>query len=88
MYGGNAMTQLTDNQLREAISSCELGRYEIVKMALNWISVNKYNEEFKKLPQTELINKALNDVVTGVATLERIEELHKKTKENKNAFKR
>ncbi|MDR1418286.1 MAG: hypothetical protein LBI80_03925 [Endomicrobium sp.] len=79
------MAQFTDNQLREAISSSELGRYEIVKMALKWISVNKYNEEFKKLPQTELINKALNDVVTGIASLEKIEELRKKTKD---AFKR
>jgi hypothetical protein len=76
------MAQLTDNQRREAISSSELGRYEIVKMALNWILVNKYNEEFKKLPQAELINRALNDVVTGVATLEKIEELRKKIKEN------
>jgi hypothetical protein len=71
------MAQLTDSQLREAVSSSTLGRYEIVKMALNWISVNKYNEEFRKLPQTELINKALSDVVTGVATLEKIEELRK-----------
>ncbi|MDR1522691.1 MAG: hypothetical protein LBS29_01835 [Endomicrobium sp.] len=76
------MAQLTDTQLREAVSSSSLGRYEIVKMALNWILVNKYNEEFKKLPQTELINKTLNDVITGVATLEKIEELRKKIKEN------
>ncbi|MDR1243681.1 MAG: hypothetical protein LBJ79_00610 [Endomicrobium sp.] len=76
------MAQLTDSQLREAVSSSTLGRYEIVKMALNWISVNKYNEEFRKLPQTELINKALSDVVTGVATLEKIEELRKKVKGN------
>ncbi|MDR2067286.1 MAG: hypothetical protein LBP57_05655 [Endomicrobium sp.] len=76
------MAQLTDSQLREAISLSSLGRYEIVKMALNWISVNKYNEEFRKLPQAELINKALTDVVTGVATLEKIEELRKKVKEN------
>lgn len=76
------MSQLRDNQLREAISSSAFGRYEIVKMALNWILVNKYNQEFKKLPQTELINKALSDVVTGVATLDKIEELRKKIKEN------
>jgi hypothetical protein len=76
------MAQLTDSQLREAVSSSTLGRYEIVKMALNWISVNKYNEEFRKLPQTELINKALSDVVTGVATSEKIEELRKKVKDN------
>ncbi|MDR2616729.1 MAG: hypothetical protein LBC22_02835 [Endomicrobium sp.] len=76
------MAQLTDSQLREAVSSSTLGRYEIVKIALNWISVNEYNEEFRKLPQTELINKALSDVVTGVATLEKIEELRKKVKGN------
>lgn len=69
------MEKLTDGQLMEAISSSKLGRYEIVKMALNWIAVNKYSEEFKRLPQAELINKALSDVVTGVATSEKIEEL-------------
>ncbi|MDR3124854.1 MAG: hypothetical protein LBU10_03130 [Endomicrobium sp.] len=76
------MAQLTDSQLREAVAASTLGRYEIVKMALNWMSVNKYNEEFRKLPQTELINKALSDVLTGVATLEKIEELRKKVKDN------
>ena len=71
------MAQLTDRHLREAVASSAICRYEIVKMALDWIFVNKYNEEFRKLPQTELINRALNDVVTGVATLEKIEELRK-----------
>jgi hypothetical protein len=80
------MEQLTDSQLREAVSSSTIGRYEIVKMALDWILVNKYNQEFKKLPQTELINKALSDVVTGVANLEKIKKLRKEIKENKECL--
>jgi hypothetical protein len=71
---------LTEEQLGAAISSSQLGRYDIVILALAWIKVNKQNEDFRKLQQPELINKALNDIVTNVATPEKIEELRKKMK--------
>ncbi|MDR0978282.1 MAG: hypothetical protein LBL71_04605 [Endomicrobium sp.] len=71
---------LTETQLAEAISSSKLGRYNIVKMAVEWIALNKQNDSFKRLTQIEIINKALNDVVTNVATPEKIEELYKKMK--------
>ena len=70
----------TKMQLREAISASKLGRYEIVALSLEWISLNKQNENFRKLTQSELINRALIDVVTDVATPEKIEELRKKMK--------
>jgi predicted nucleic acid-binding protein len=75
---------LTHTQLGAAVSSSKLGRYNIVILALAWIEANKQNEDFKKLTAAELINKALNDVVTNVATYEKIEELRKKMKKEPN----
>jgi hypothetical protein len=73
---------LTEMELWEALSISKLGRYEIVKLALEWIELVKQSEEYKKLTQTELINKALNDIVTNVATREKIKELRRKIMKN------
>jgi hypothetical protein len=51
-------------------------------MALDWIEVNKYNEDYRKLDQAELISKALGDVVENIATQEKIDELRKKMKKD------
>jgi hypothetical protein len=70
----------TETQLRSGVSISRLGRYEVVKLALEWIEVIKYNEDYRKLTQTELINKALNDVTMNIATRKKIGELRKKMK--------
>ncbi|GHT60664.1 hypothetical protein AGMMS50222_01550 [Endomicrobiia bacterium] len=75
---------LTEAQLGVAVLSSQLGRYDMVMLALAWIEVNKQNEDFRKLGQTELINKALNDVIANIATHEKIEELRKKMKKGAN----
>jgi hypothetical protein len=74
---------LTEMQLGSAVSSSNLDRYDIVKLALEWVALNRQNEDFRKLTQAELINKALSDVVTGVITPEKVEELRKKVKKTK-----
>jgi hypothetical protein len=74
----------TETQLELAVSMSRLGRYEIVKLALEWVGVIKQNEDYRKLTQTELISKVLNDVVTNVATREKIEELREKMKKGRN----
>ncbi|MDR2351531.1 MAG: hypothetical protein LBD56_02485 [Endomicrobium sp.] len=76
---------LTESQLGAAVSSSKSGRYDIVKHAIEWIHLNIQNEEFRKLDQASIINKALSDVVTGVATPEKMEELRKKIKKSKAA---
>jgi hypothetical protein len=76
---------LTERQLEEAISSSKLGRYDMVKHAIEWIHLNIQSEEFRKLDQAGIINKALSDIVTGVATHERMEELRKRIKRSKTA---
>ncbi|GHT10044.1 hypothetical protein AGMMS49573_04930 [Endomicrobiia bacterium] len=70
----------TEMQLGSAVSMSRLGRYEIVKLVLEWVEVIKQNEDYRKLTQTELIDKALNDVMTNVATREKIEGLRKEMK--------
>ncbi|MDR2860670.1 MAG: hypothetical protein LBV66_02415 [Elusimicrobiota bacterium] len=64
--------------LAKEILESGIGRYEIVRLALDWISVKKYDEEFRRLPQGELISKAISDVVNGIATAAAIEELKSK----------
>lgn len=75
---------LSKSQLMEAVFGSKMGRYELVKLALDWIEVKKYDEDYRKLTQAELISKALDDVVEGVATPETIEELRKKMKAKEN----
>ena len=69
---------LTPSQLAQAVASSKLGKYELVKLALDWAAANKYNEEYRKLTQTDLITRILDDIVEGVATVEKIAELNKK----------
>lgn len=66
--------------LEQAVFESKMGRYEIVKLALDWIGVKKHEEDYRKLSQAELITKALNEVMDGTATKEKIEELQKKMK--------
>jgi hypothetical protein len=68
----------TKTQLELALSMSRLGRYEIVKLALEWIEIIKQDEDYRKLTQTELIGKVLNDVMTNFVTRKKIEELRKK----------
>jgi hypothetical protein len=66
--------------LEQAVFESKMGRYEIVKLALEWIEVKKHDDDYRKLSQAELITKALDEVMDGTATQEEIEELKKKMK--------
>jgi hypothetical protein len=79
---------LTESQLGAAVSSSKLGKYDIVKHAIEWIHLNIQNEEFRKLDQVGIINKALSDIVTDIATPEKMEELRKKMKKIRAASNR
>jgi hypothetical protein len=80
--GENKMV-LTKARLGEAVLTSKLGRYEIVKLALEWIDLMKHNKDYKNLTQSELINKVLNDVVTNVVPLEKILEFRAKCEKKK-----
>ena len=66
--------------LEQAVFESKMGRYEIVKLALEWIEVKKHEEDYRRLSQAELITKALNEVMDGTATSEKIEDIKKKMK--------
>lgn len=71
---------LTNAQLAEEISSSKIDKYEMVRLAIEWIAVKKQDEDYRRLTQPELITKALDDVVKGIATQTTIDELKKKMK--------
>jgi hypothetical protein len=66
--------------LEQAVFESKMGRYEIVKLALDWVGVKKHEEDYRKLSQAELITRALNEVMDGTVTADKIEELQKKLK--------
>ena len=55
-----------------------MGKYEVTKLAIEWIKVKKDEDGYKKLSQPELLDKAVRDVVSGEATYEKIEEIKNK----------
>ena len=56
------------------------GKYEVSKLAIDWIKIKKNDEGYKNLSQTQMLDKALRDVLTGEATYEKIAEIEKKKK--------
>ena len=56
-----------ETQLESMISMSKLGRYEVVKLTLEQIKIMMQSEEYRKLTQIELINKALSDVIRNIA---------------------
>lgn len=80
---------LTNAQLAQEISTSKIDKYEMVRLAIEWIAVKKQEEDYRKLTQPELISKALDDVVKGIATQEAIDDIKKKikAKENKESEK-
>lgn len=56
------------------------GKYEVSKLAIDWIKVKKNDEGYKNLSQTQMLDKALRDVLTGEASYEKIAEIEKKKK--------
>ncbi|GMO64407.1 MAG: hypothetical protein Nk1A_0790 [Endomicrobiia bacterium] len=58
-----------ETQLESMISMSKLGRYEMVRLTLEHIKIMIQSEECRKLTQVELINKALNDVITNITII-------------------
>ena len=56
------------------------GKYEVSKLAIDWIKVKKNDEGYKNLSQTQMLDKALRDVLSGEASYEKIAEIEKKKK--------
>lgn len=54
------------------------GKYEVTKLAIEWIKVKKNEDDYRKLSQADLLDKAIRDVLSGEASYEKIEEIKKK----------
>jgi microsomal dipeptidase-like Zn-dependent dipeptidase len=72
---------MSNEKIQETLDQTpKMGGYETVGLALDWISVMKQNEDYRKLSQAELINRALKDIADNIATREKVEELREKMK--------
>lgn len=67
-----------EKSVEELFFNSGKGKYEVTKLAIDWIKVKKNDEGYKNLSQTELLDKALRDVLSGEATYEKIAEIEKK----------
>lgn len=67
-----------EKNVEELFFNSGKGKYEVTKLAIDWIKVKKNEEGYKNLSQTELLDKALRDVLSGEATYKKIEEIEKK----------
>jgi hypothetical protein len=67
-----------EKSVEELFFNSGKGKYEVTKLAIDWIKVKKNDEGYKNLSQTEMLDKALRDVLSGEATYEKIAEIEKK----------
>lgn len=67
-----------EKNVEELFFNSGKGKYEVTKLAIDWIKVKKNDEGYKNLSQTEMLDKALRDVLSGEATYEKIAEIEKK----------
>lgn len=69
-----------ERALDEVFFESKMGKYEIVKLAIEWLKVKKDEEGYKNLSQTQLLDKAVRDVLTRNTkeVMAEIEDLKKK----------
>jgi len=69
-----------ERALDEVFFESKMGKYEIVKLAIEWLKVKKDEEGYKNLSQTQLLDKAVRDVLTKNTkeVMAEIEDLKKK----------
>ncbi len=67
-----------EKPVEELFFESGMGKYDVTKLAIEWIKVKKNEDEYRKLSQKDLLDRAIRDVVTGVATYKEIENIKKK----------
>jgi len=72
-----------EKPIEEVFFASGKGKYEVTKLAIDWIKVKKDEDEYRKLSQADLLDKAVRDVLSGEATYEKIEEINKKREAEK-----
>ena len=74
---------MTEKSLDEMFFETKLGKYDVVRNAIELIKVKKDEEGYAHLPQTLLLNKALREILENNMTYEQIEQLKKEKSANK-----
>jgi len=64
-----------EQELERIVLDTKIDRYKIVPHIARWAAELKYKEETKELLDSERINKALYDILTGKVTIEEIKKL-------------
>ena len=69
-----------ERALDEVFFESKMRKYEIVKLAIEWLKLKKDEEGYKNLSQTQLLDKAVRDVLTRNTkeVMAEIEDLKKK----------
>ncbi|MBQ3835277.1 MAG: hypothetical protein II816_07175 [Elusimicrobia bacterium] len=67
-----------EKPVEELFFESGMGKYDVTKLAIEWIKVKKNEEEYRNLSQKDLLDRAIKDVVTGIATYKEIENIRKK----------
>ncbi|MFA7074840.1 MAG: hypothetical protein WC234_06610 [Endomicrobiaceae bacterium] len=69
---------VSEKPLDQLFFDSKIGKYDIVKLAIEWIRVRKSDEDYRKLSQPQLLDKAIRDVLSGEATYEKIIDIENK----------
>jgi len=64
-----------NKEVHKVILSTKYDRYKIVPYIARWAAELKYKEEYKDLLDSERINIAIHDVLTGKVSIEDIKKL-------------
>ena len=64
-----------NKEIHKVILSSKYDKYKIVPYIARWAAELKYKEEYKDLLDSERINIAINDVLTGKVSIEDIKKL-------------
>lgn len=54
------------------------GKYEVTKIAIDWIKLKKEEDDYRKLSQPDLLDRAVREVINDKVTYDKIEEIKKK----------
>ena len=76
-----------ERPLEEVFFDSKRGKYEVTKHAIEWIKLKKDEDDYKKLSQADLLDKAVRDVLSlsDEEIEKKIEELKKKKEAAKEA---
>lgn len=65
---------MSETKKASSNSTNRLGRYEVVRMARDWIIAMKDTEEYRNFGQSEIVKQAIEEVKSGRATAVDIEK--------------